>query len=320
MAPVMPYPPMMDGCGCGGDGECCPDGTPHWRARVEAVYLTFTLPDEPVLTTNAAGEDALGVGTLAFDYEFNGRVAIEARLPCDHSIEAVFMGFVHWSDSAAVTDPGGLQSAYQTLDGLDVPAYDNALLQEIGHNSELFTFEVNYWLPIMNSPTVQLSIMTGGRYLRIDEDFVYSSLDVNDAVGVTDINALNNIAVLQMGAMGWAPLNRRVSIRLDAKAGTAYNIAEQSTSITVTGLPNYSERVTTNKGAFLAETSGLIMTQLNCNVALYLGYQALYLDELVLASEQFNHVFPTDGFRPALINDTGHRLYHGAFGGVEVTW
>jgi hypothetical protein len=362
MAPVMPYPPPMDGgyccgdgrggapCGCfgrhGGCGEdachgrCCEgacehfgrgggcgegfceggDGTPHWRGRVEAVYLTFTLPDEPILADNANGEAALGVANLLFDYEFNGRIAVEGRLPCDHSLEVVFMGFVHWADKASATDPAGLQSIYQTLDGLNAVAYDNALLQEIAYSSEFYTFEANYWLPIMNSPSIQLSFMSGARYLRIDEDFVYTSLDANGLSGRTDINALNNIGALQMGAMCWAPLNRRVSIRIDAKAGTAYNVAQQTTAIAVTGFPNYNEKEKTNKGVLLAETSGVIMTQLNCHVGIYVGYQALYLDELVLAPEQFNPVFPTAGFRPVTINDTGHRLYHGAMAGVEITW
>jgi hypothetical protein len=126
--------------------------------------------------------------------------------------------------------------------------------------------------------------------------------------------------------MSWVPLNRRVSARVDAKAGAGYNIAEQETDIVVAGSPVagdnfvYNESADSNKGAFLAELSGVVITQINCNLALYAGYQALWLDELVLAPEQFNPIFPTGGTRTVLIDDTGHRLYHGVIGGLEITW
>ena len=64
----------------------------------------------------------------------------------------------------------------------------------------------------------------------------------------------------------------------------------------------------------------MLTWQLNCYVALYAGYQALWLDELALAPENFNSTFPTNGFRPLLIEDNGKRVYHGALAGLEITW
>jgi hypothetical protein len=315
------------GCGCG-DCGCEGDGTPHWRAHFEALYMNFDLPGQPaVLTTNAAGNPLLDIGGLDFDYELAGRLTLEARLCGDHSVELSFLGMPRWTDSASVV--GAVSSVYQQLNGAAVVPYDNGNQQDISYRSDFFNVECNYWMPIINHRLFQASCMIGGRYLRVDEQFVYTGIDViagNTVVGVTDINAANDLFATQVGMMCWVPLSRKVSAKLDAKVGAAYNFAEQSTSITVQGSNvaaqniTYLENPESNKGAFLADLSGVVVTQINCNLAFYVGYQALWLDELVLAPEQFNSIFPTNGARPVLIDDTGHRLYHGAIAGLEVTW
>jgi hypothetical protein len=357
MPPVMPYPPPLGGNGClpcGGCGdpsccdegccggcptfgryggceeECCcgePDGTAHWRARVETVLLTFKLPDQPQVLSTGSLNDTAGIRNLDFDRELNVRLSLEAKLPCDQSLEIVFLGFVDWSATEAVVDPATLTSPYQTFTAGTVVPYDGASEHDYAYRSRLLTCEFNYWMPGIKHSLFQSSCVVGVRYLRIEEDFDYDAFGTflgNAISGSTHINAENNIAAVQLGGMAWVPVARQVSVRFDGKAGAGYNFASQTTDIATLGNPAgdtaYSEHAASNQGAYFAEVSTVFTWQLNCYVALYAGYQALWMDRLVLAPENFNSTFPTDGFRPVLIDDTGNRFYHGVLGGLEVTW
>jgi len=358
MGPVMPYPgpyafPVEGGPhGVGGVEPCCGeetchpschgfgryggagdfpvgDGTAHWRVRVEPIFLNFGLPAEPrELSFDAAG-DPVAIRNLDFDNELNVRLSIETRLENDHSLEFVFLGFVHWADALTITDQfGTLQSVFQLLDGSPAVPFDDALEHDIAYTSDLCNFEFNYWMPIFQSSRFQSSFMVGGRFLHIEEDFIYRAVDiigVNTVTGVAATNTTNDILAGQIGLMCWAPVNDLMSLRFDGKVGSGYNLGEQETDITVVSAGpqnlDYSESADTSKGAFFAELQGLIIGQINCNLACYVGYQVLWVDELVLAPEQFNPVFPTAaGGRPVIINDRGNRSYHGLVTGVEVTW
>lgn len=355
MPPVMAYPPPPQGdgvpCGCCGpsccveccdeycpafgrlggchcDAACCGDGSAHWRARFESVLWTFDLPDQPAILTTTGNNDTAGINSLDFDREFGLRLSLEGKLPGDGSVELVFLGFLSWEDNVAIADPTGtLTSPYQTLNGLGVVPYDNAVLHEYDYTSDLWSFEANCWAPGPCWGPCRSSVMIGFRYVQVDEEFLYNATDVIGGVnvlGATRIEAANHIPFLQLGAMGWVPIARRVSLRFDGKLGAGYNFAGQDTDIATAGNPAgdvaYSESADTNKGAFLIEAGAIVAWQINCYVAVYGGYQILWLDELVLAPDNFNATFPTGGFRPVLIEDTADRLYEGLVGGLEVTW
>jgi hypothetical protein len=359
MPPVMPYPPAPSGedggcvtcgccepshgdaCCCGGcptfgryggchdEACCCPvgDGSAHWRARIEPLLLTFDLPKQPAaLTVNGFG-DLGGIQNMDFDMEFMVRLSLEGKLPNGHSLEAVLLPFLSWSDNHSAVDPALLQSAYQTFNGLAVVPYDNANQHDYAYRSNITNFEFNYWAPGPQHRLVHTSLMFGGRYIHVGEEFDYNALAVvggANVFGTTNIEAENHLFALQLGLMAWVPIAKHVSVRFDGKWGTAYNFGSQETAINTFNDPVadvvYSEEADSSKGAFLGELSVVFAWQINCSLAVYGGYQGLWLDELVLAPENFNSTFPTAGFRPVLIDDTSSRLYHGVLGGVEITW
>jgi hypothetical protein len=358
MPPVMPYPPPLagdggmpcGGCcdgGCGGeaccgcptfgryggcpDDECCccpvGDGTAHWRARIEPVLLTFRLPKQPSIlsTTNLNG--TAGIGNLDFDNELSVRLSLEAKLPDGSSLETVFLPYIDWSDSESLVNANGFASPYQTFLGAVVIPYDGATQHDYSYTSRLSTWELNYWRPLVKHSLFQSATMIGTRYMCVEEDFGYNALGIfagNTISGTTNINAENHMAFIQVGMTGWFPLARQVSVRSDAKAAAGYNFGSQTTDIATAGNPAgdtvYSEEAESDAGTYMAELSTVISWQVNCYCALYAGYQAMWLEQLVLAPENFNSTFPTNGFRPVLIDNTGHRLYHGVIGGLEITW
>ena len=348
--PGAPYgsPPGLD---CGGCGECA-DCDAHfdercgfgryghgrrgrhviggatnqgWRLRVEAVLMDLKETAEPEQTSTIAGMTQMGIGNLDFDYELSPCFTLERRVGEDNGIEFVLFGFQHWNDSAVLTNAGGnINSPYQTLTSTNVPAYDGANSHAIAYSSELFNLEFNYWSPIFSCQYFQASCMWGFRYIRIEEHFDYSANDGTN-LGFTAIEATNNMGGGQFGIMLWAPINHRVSVRFDGKSGIFYNLAQQETTINVINGPlanrvNYRENPKSSLGAFAAELSIEIVTQITDNASLYFGYQVMWIDQLVLAPENFSTIFPSGGTRPVVIDDTGRRLYHGAMGGVELIW
>jgi hypothetical protein len=362
MQPVMPVgpggygPPGLGDCGCGepcGDGcgwdscerpDCggfgrfgtcceegglpgclqCPcDGGPCWRVRVETILMELEGPDRPATTSLLNGVPVLGIRDLEFDTELTWRLTLERRIHGDCGLEISFLVLPHWSASAAVAGTN-LQSPYQTVTGNAVPPYDNATQHDIGYSSDLFSFEFNYWVPVLNSSYFQASLLAGGRYLHIEEDFSYGAVNNAGRVGSTNIHTSNIAPGVQLGCMAWIPLNRQIGVRFDGKAAALYNLAEQETNISAVGGTQanvfYSENPDTSKASFLGEMSLVAILQVNCHVGVFAGYQAMFVDELVLAPEQFNPIFPTGGVRPVLIDDRGHRAYHGFVGGLELTW
>jgi hypothetical protein len=327
----------------GGCGECCGggclshcrlfggpgDGGPCWRARIEGVFLDFDVPDSPAVTTTLAGVPQMGISSLDFDDELKFRFSLERRLWADTGLEFVFFGSSDWEDSASVADgAGNLQSPFLLINGIIVAAapFDNALLHEIAYSSELDNFELNYWMPLASKRRIQCSTMAGLRFLSIEEDFDFSAIDAT-LNGIMRTHTENFAFGGQLGLMSWLALNEKMSVRFDGKVGALYNSGEQTTDIDVfnnaTGaqLLDYSEAAETSKGTFLAELSLAVHMQLTCHAAVYLGYQALWIDELVLAPDQFNPVFPTVAAgRPVHINDNASRLYHGPHAGLELVW
>jgi hypothetical protein len=76
--------------------------------------------------------------------------------------------------------------------------------------------------------------------------------------------------------------------------------------------------------AFLGDAAFMATYRLNQQFNLKFGYNFLYVDGLVLATENFNTtapaVFVGGTNRPTRLNDNGDVFYHGASVGMEYNW
>jgi hypothetical protein len=163
----------------------------------------------------------------------------------------------------------------------------------------------------------RLSLLGGFRYIELHEQFdgsiVTSGLADTHFIGA---NTDNHLYGFQLGAE-MAVINlKKIMVVGVAKAGIFSNQAD----LTLYGADENSA-VGGVKGqlAFVGEASIVGSYLLSDNIAVRLGYQAMWIQGVALGSDQMN--ISSDLAPPAWHPDTGGSLfYHGAFLGVELSF
>lgn len=319
-------------------GHGCKDCSTCWRLRLENVYLDRDMTDFPQVTTfrTIAGNNlpALGIGDLDFDPYSSIKAALEYNLGGGCSLEVLFFGLHNWTSAASVTSPtGNLNSPYNNvgpqLPGLPpgvVIGYDNAFVHSISYSSDISNAEINFWKPIKYTyGGATANFLFGARYFRLEEGFVYDGFAANRSA-TTVIETDNNCVGGQIGVLASVPINCNWSLRFEGKAGLFGNMAEQQTNIRsvryVSGRVdvNYQEEVEQEDTALVSEMSLVANYRVTCNISVYAGVMCMFTDGMVLAPEQLNAQFPTNGFRTATIDDSGQVDYYGMVSGVELMW
>jgi len=135
-------------------------------------------------------------------------------------------------------------------------------------------------------------------------------------------NARNNLYGFQLGEQ-WRILNRgRFSIDGLIKAGVFDNDAEETTGISIYR-QLYWESASTNRAAFLGETSVQCKYQISQRLLLKVGYEAIWLQNLALAPAQIHDAFSngtpiTDVYVQALGIDSKSGVFlQGVTAGLE---
>jgi hypothetical protein len=289
----------------------------YWQ-RDRGAFVTYS-------TAGVNGPSVLDRDVMELDYELGTRASVEFSTHCGQSVEVLYFGAQHWQDTVDLYRPNTLYSPYALVanPSVNVPGYDGAFRHTLGFSSELHNAEVNYWIPLHLMRRVHLAFVVGTRWMHLDEEFLFEGFTTTDASSTFTV-ARNDLIGAHIGFMALLPVDCRMSVRFDGRAGGFTNLARQRTHITTfdvttaTQTLDYEEFIRSDHGAFVGQGSLVVDYRLTCHVALYAGYEVMWVDGLVLAPEQFNPQFPTQ--REVRINNNGDVLYHGALAGVEITW
>jgi hypothetical protein len=241
------------------------------------------------------------------------------------------------TDPTDVSTPGG-----------PLAQSERALRHTISIDSDLQTAELTYrryWVGYV--PRVSGTLLAGFRYTRLDENFnfITNGFVFPDFPDLTppaldySIDAENNLAGFQAGGDVWIGLMQGLRLGAEAKAGVYNNHYQLRSQLISQGFQGFADPPTNSvdgplptidppddfrddQVAFLTEASVDIVADILPSWSIRVGYEVLFLNELVLVGENFNQTSPygNQGPRvPFLVND-GELFYHGGHAGVEFVW
>ena len=208
-----------------------------------------------------------------------------------------------------------------------MPQTERSLRHSISMESQLQSAELSYrryWVGYI--PRVSGTLLAGFRYTRLNEEFNFNTIGEAALDYTTETD--NHFAGFQAGGDVWISLAQGMRIGAEGKAGIYNNHLSVDTAIVptpfVAGPPTLFEEFDENKVAFIGEFSADIVIDLLPSWSLRAGYEAMWLNSLALAGENFNTASPfgLPGQTPGVpfLADDGEALYHGWHLGTEYVW
>jgi hypothetical protein len=334
-------------------------GPHYFDIRVESVFLQRDKSFEKNIdftALNVGGPVVLSSRELDIE-DVNWGFRILGRYDiCPLSVvEFGYTGVYGFSDKASVTDPTnnqyslfsrtapntglfGVSPTGVNLPNGPNPFTERANSESIELSSDLQTAEISYrryWLGY--SPRISGTLLAGFRYTKVNENFEFSAqgseqFPQSPPQGIApaaldykeDCN--NNLAGFQTGGDIWLSLMQGLRIGTEGKVGIYDNhsVLANRISTTPNGVqpPSLFEEFKGDNAAFIGEGSFDVVADILPSVSIRAGYEVLFLNELVLAGDNFNQTSPygNQGVREPFVDTHGELFYHGGHVGIEYTW
>lgn len=297
-------------------------------ARFDSVLTDTIYPQEIVLTTNDFEEPFRPGMSLLLGHTLG---------ESPYQVEFTYFTANDWESALAVRDrtenelgtAGNLYSKFsnfgdpEALVGFD---YNNRV--SIREQSEMYNveFNVRHLLPIVKRG-MAVSWLVGLRHIGVGEQFDYLS----ESLVPTTLGSTLNLATSTRNKLWGAQIGSRLEIyvqnncwiNFEAKGALCSNSTRQTTvGALVSGgttTPVSLER-SDNVTSYVGDLALELVYRPTPHLATRFGYQAVWVDRLTLAAE--NYAPPAEALLlgPAQINVCGNAVYHGPHIGLEVTW
>jgi len=162
----------------------------------------------------------------------------------------------------------------------------------------------------------RLTVLAGVRFVHLED-----TLGIEQGTFFTHRGGTrNDLYGVQIGVEGLAWSRGRVRIDGWAKAGLYVNDTRGSYHFRFPAIPtvnaDYSRKA--EQGALVGDLGICMSYRVAHGITLRGSYQALLLDGVALASDQFKNTAAAGG--PMAMTANGRVRYHGALVGVEVAW
>lgn len=288
--------------------------------------LTGTTPSNIVLST----------GDFNYDFRAAGRLVVGHTINDCFQIEGVYMGVTQSDNTLAVRDhtpnavgtTGDLFSPFSGFGGSPTIGLDYNYFAQIRYTSSLQSVELNVRRKMPLPPErMAASFLFGVRYIGMPESFQYDTASASPlAAGSlvsTHVATTNEMIGPQIGGLFEFYIDNRWWINCEVKAAVMNNRSRQATdfSNTVNGFTThgfFSRQE--DHTAFAGQLELTFVYRWSTHFDTRFGYQALWLEEMALAPNNFNAdvAFLTQG--PAQLDHSGGVVYHGPFAGVTLAW
>jgi Putative beta barrel porin-7 (BBP7) len=286
---------------------------------------------------NPPGLVALSTRDLNFAYQGGVRGLVGLRMNDRFALEGSYFGLLQWDESSAVRNetinsfgtPGVLVSPFTNFGVPREAGFDYNTVVSIRVESRLENAEFNLRQVLDTNPsTMQATVLYGFRYINVDEEFEYRSQSfvppVAGTANAVDVGTNNQLFGFQVGTMLEFNVEPRCWINGEFKAGVFHNNASQSTDFVsgpLAGPPTLiNTGIAREATTWMLDGSASVMYQFTPSIVARVGYQAIWLDGLALASENFSQNAPLLGLGPAILAKDGSVVYHGPFAGLTFTW
>ncbi len=300
------------------------DASAEWVTMQRDEIGTSTI----FATEGPNGIPVLGSDQLNFSDASGFRASFAVQLGAGNLLETTYLGSFNWASRAEATNNESDLFSIMSDFGLSPPFgftdTDRAAVQRIEYSSSFDTIELNYRQRFVGPNTrIQGSWLVGARYLYMSEDFNYLTFaPINPGWMNYLVSTSNSMTGAQMGGDLWVCIMPGLSIGAEAKVGLYGNRSTQRTTIDAFSIGDpVQEKLTEDGAAFLGDANVTLLWRLSQHWTFRTGYMFLWMDQIALASENFNPEPPfVAGVRHPFIDNTSDALYHGFTAGFEYMW
>ncbi len=302
--------------------------------------IAFAETDAAGVITSYSRQAVLGTGDFDNDFEPGVRAVLGRALGDWYRLEFAYLGSYSWADTAAVwydetVNPipppdGNLLSPFsnfgnngegQGLDTLAVADFrpvrglDNNDFVAIGFSSRMNSGELNLRrrVRIARDRHVrgEASCLVGLRYMNIEETFGYYSESIATA-NVVDVRTNNDMFGVQIGALsqflvvdrGWIDVEIKGALFLNQASNRIDAILPAAQIDSVTSAQE-------DRASFMGDLSVNFNYQFAPSWTFRVGYNAIWLTGVALASENMD-IHVNELVRgPTALNHSGEVCYHG---------
>ena len=325
---------------------------PNWYVVADGAAIrrnpvgNFDFASLGLLPTGSAGpvNAVLSTGNFNYDFRAAGRVLIGHTFNECLQIEGIYTGVSEAENSAAVRDAtpnvlggtGNLFSPFGGFGAIPVDNLDYNNFAQIRYTSSLQSFELNIRRQLPMPPErLTASILFGVRYIDLPEDFQYftqSDMVVNPppnpptpgvVANTIHVATSNQMVGPQIGALFEFYVENRWWVNVEMKAALMNNRARQITDYQnvingTVGAASFSRQE--DHTSFAGDLVLTFVYRWSPHVTTRLGYQALWLQDLALAPDNFSTNIEIVRQGPAQLNHNAGTVYHGPFAGIALGW
>jgi hypothetical protein len=303
----------------------------------EAIWLRRDRIDSlPLQTLGNPGDVVLS--TDAIDAPFRPG----ARLTVGHSfretcwqIDGTYYYLGNWDDSSAIRDTtpipssrtgqvGNMFSPFTNFGNPPVANFDFNDFVQIRELSQFQNGELNlrYTVP-MPHECLTGKLILGVRYTSVNEQFDYHSVSSATASSVTLTTLTRNDLIgPQIGGEFYFYAYPTCWIDVGIKGALCNNRAVQHETGTISnGGINVDQDRTRDATAYVGRLGVELVWQLTPHIITRMGYQAIWVNNIALATRNFNpsaDILLNNG--PPQIDTIGRTVYHGPHIGLEFDW
>ncbi|NOY40722.1 MAG: BBP7 family outer membrane beta-barrel protein [Planctomycetes bacterium] len=281
------------------------------------------IPTNPQLNPSGEGEN----------YKPGFQVAARYDLGPLSVLEATYMGLYDFGftqavrsvDVAPLNQDNQLFSVFSQFGFLPlISEFDSASVHQISYESDLQSTEFSYrryWVGA--NPRVSGTYLAGFRYVRMTENFAFSSItNLGGGNGNLTYATENDLLGFQLGGDGSICLRQGLRLNTEGKAGIYNNRYKFDSTSNVTSVaPNLQPATDGNQIAFVGEAGVSMVADIWPSVSIRGGYRVLYINSLVNVGDNVVTTAFTNPATPSPALETqGDALYHGFHGGIEYVW
>jgi len=315
-----------------------PDGRRNF-----AVLKTIEEPVEEGGEPTVNRTTMLGTQHLDFNFQEGARVLLGLRLGENFGVESVFFGSYDWTESAAVGDntltseglpdgadpiAGSLASPFTNFGDPDqVEGLDFNNFASIRDYSTFWNIEWNLRHTLRMPPgPLQASVLVGGRYARITEQFDYFTRSLRPeptgTVNQVRTRVDNDMIGAQLGALIEYRLREECWLDFEIKGALMKNYASQATRYVRTGEMDIDSLTSADNDVaiILGDLSLSFVYQFSPAMTFRAGYNAIWIDGLALGYRNFNSDVGVLETGPGQLDHEGKVVYHGPHIGLIFAW
>lgn len=324
--PTRPIPPPV------------PYEAPTGTFYIATDLVGFTRSDAAgVFATSSARQPVLTGDDLDFANQPGLRTLLGVRLTDYLAAEGSYLGLFDWNEQATVRNNstntlgtvGNLLSPFTQFGQPPTSGLDYLRFVDVRVKSQFNSGELNlrHYIDLPYS-TVQASALYGTRYLGIRERFSYrSESTVPNPAGTAiavDVDTDNQMFGPQIGGALDMHIAPRAWLNLEAKGIMLFNDTSQSTQFTTgplvgPGVPLAGSR-SDHRLTYAADLQATLSWKFSKAFVWRVGYQAIFVEGLSLASENFSVNAQNASVDPSRLSKDGNLAIHGPFTGLTLTW